>query len=177
MVEETQDMNAEAEAAAPAVCPGCAADKLIRNCSLISIGAGILPLPLVDVAALGGLQVYMIRELCKIYEIPFEKERTKGILSAIGGGIAPIVALPAVVTLAKFIPVIGTVIGGLAMPALSAASTLAMGRIFKKHFAAGGSLSDVDVQEMSAEYQEEVEKAKVESTAKKAAGKAASATA
>lgn len=177
MVEATQEMNSEVENPAQPVDKDAAADKLIRNCSLISIGAGIFPIPVVDVAALGGVQVYLIRELCKVYGIPFEKERVKNVLSAIAGSAAPMLAAPAVIALAKFVPGVGTLVGGLAMPGLSAASTLALGRIFKRHFACGGCLDDVDVQEMSAEYQEEVEEAKAKPAAKKAGGKEAPATA
>lgn len=154
------------------------ADKLIRNCSLASIGAGIFPIPVVDLVALGGVQVYLVRELCKIYEIPFKKERVKGILGAIAGGTAPLVALPATVALAKFIPGIGTLAASVAMPGLSAASTVAFGRIFQRHFAAGGSLDDVDVDAMKTEYKEEVGQANEESaekTARKTAKEAAAA--
>lgn len=144
------------------------ADKLIRNCSLASIGAGIFPVPVVDLAALGGIQVYLVRELCKIYEVPFEKERTKGILASVAGGAAPLVAVPAAVAVAKFVPGIGSLAAAIAMPGLSAASTLAFGRIFQRHFVAGGSLDDVDVDAMKTEFKEEVDQAKEESADKTA---------
>jgi len=143
-------------------------DKLIRNCSLASFGAGIFPVPGVDLVALGGVQVYMVHELCKAYEIPFEKERVKGILGAIAGGTAPLVAAPAAAALAKFIPGIGSLGAAIVMPGLSVASTVAVGRIFQRHLAAGGTLDDVDVDAMKAEYQEEVDQAKEEAAAKAA---------
>lgn len=166
MAEATQDTNIESQDETLPVDREMAADKMIRNCSLASVGAGLFPIPIVDLAALGGVQVYLVRELCRIYEIPFEKKRVRGILSAIAGGAAPIVAAPAAVALVKFIPGIGSLAAAAAMPGLSAASTYAFGRIFQRHFAEGGDLDDVNVEEMSAEYQEEVAKAKEEAAEK-----------
>jgi len=147
------------------------ADRLIRNSSLVSIGPGVLPIPVVDLVALGGIQVYVIRELCKIYDIPFSKQRVKGILSAIAGGAAPAIALPAAISVLKFIPIVGQAAAVATLPALTAASTLAVGRIFKRHFEAGGGLDDVDVETMKQEYGEEVEKAKAESGKSGASGR------
>lgn len=153
------------------------ADQLIRNCSLVSIVPGILPLPLIDLVALGGVQVYLVRALCGIYEIPFKKQRVKGILGAVIGGVAPAVVAPAAMSIVKSVPFIGALAGALTMPALTAASTLAVGRIFRNHFRAGGTLDDVDVDTMTAEYAEEVEKAKAETASKSRGKKTASATA
>ena len=164
-----------AENAAPAVGKSEQANRMIRNCSLVSIGAGILPFPVIDLVALGGVQVYVIRELCKIYEIPFSKERVKGILSAIVGGVAPAVAFPVVASVVKIVPIVGQLASAVTMPALTAASTLAVGRIFKRHFEAGGGLDDVDVDTMKAEYADEMEKAKAQGA--KSSGKKAAATA
>jgi len=170
-----KETNTEVQTETPPVDMDVAADKMIRNCSLASVGAAIFPIPVVDIVALGGVQVYLIRELCKIYELPFDKEQVRSILGAIVGGVSPVVVTPGVVALTKFLPGIGTLAAALTLPALSIASTVAVGRIFKKHFAAGGTLSDVDVDEMSAEYEEEVEKAKDESSAKKSNTKEAAA--
>lgn len=164
------------ENAAPAVDKSEQANRVIRNCSLLSIGAGILPFPVVDLVALGGVQVYAISELCGIYGIPFSRQRVKSILSAIAGGVAPAFAFPLAASLVKLVPVVGQAAGVATMPALTGTSTLVVGKIFKRHFEAGGGLHDVDVEAMKAEYAEEMEKAKEEnakSHGKKAAASAA----
>ena len=49
------------------------ASQLVDRLSLWSGAAGLIPLPLVDMAAVGGVQLYMLRRLSEIYEIPFSE--------------------------------------------------------------------------------------------------------
>jgi len=46
------------------------ASQLVDRLSLWSGAAGLIPVPLVDIAAVGGVQLYMLRRLSEIYEIP-----------------------------------------------------------------------------------------------------------
>src|SRR5690348_1124608 len=55
------------------------ARKLVERFSLWSGVAGLLPLPVVDLVAVGGLQIQMLRRLSQIYGVPFSKNRGKAI--------------------------------------------------------------------------------------------------
>lgn len=122
----------------------------------LSVGAGLIPLPLVDFVAVSGIQLDMINKLAELYEKDFEKNQAKAIVSALGGaGLARLAA-----GMTKAVPVIGSVLGGVTMSVLSGASTYAVGEVFKNHFAEGGSLNDLNIEKFKAFYNEKFEQGK-----------------
>lgn len=138
------------------------AEKLIANCALGSAGLGLLPIPLVDLVAVGGLQVWLVRELAKLHGVPFSGSRVKALVSALIGAGVPTLLTGGVASVVKFVPFIGPLLGIAVRPGLSGASTLALGRVFNTHFKTGGTLLDFDADRMKAYYQAEFEKAKAE---------------
>jgi uncharacterized protein (DUF697 family) len=117
------------------------ASQLVDRLSLWSGAAGLIPLPLVDVAAVGGVQFYMLRRLSEIYGVPFSDNRGKSILASVAGAVIPASASTSVI---KSLPGIGTVIGALTMPVVSAGATWVIGKLFIQHFASGGTLLDLN---------------------------------
>jgi uncharacterized protein (DUF697 family) len=115
------------------------ASQLVDRLSLWSGAAGLIPLPLVDVAAVGGVQFYMLRRLSEIYGVPFSDNRGKSILASMAGAVIPASASTSII---KSVPGIGTVIGALTMPVVSAGATWVIGKLFIQHFASGGTLLD-----------------------------------
>ena len=115
--------------------------QLVDRLSLWSGAAGLIPLPLVDVAAVGGVQFYMLRRLSEIYGVPFSDNRGKSILASVAGAVIPASASTSVI---KSLPGIGTVIGALTMPVVSAGATWVIGKLFIQHFASGGTLLDLN---------------------------------
>jgi uncharacterized protein (DUF697 family) len=113
--------------------------QLVDRLSLWSGAAGLIPLPLVDVAAVGGVQFYMLRRLSEIYGVPFSDNRGRSILASVAGAVIPASASTSVI---KTLPGIGTVIGALTMPVVSAGATWVIGKLFIQHFASGGTLLD-----------------------------------
>jgi uncharacterized protein (DUF697 family) len=118
------------------------ASQLVDRLSLWSGAAGFIPVPLVDMAAVGGVQLYMLRRLSEIYEIPFSENRGKSILTSLAGAMAPASVATAAGSFMKGLPGIGTVIGALTMPVASAGATWVIGKVFIQHFASGGTLLD-----------------------------------
>ncbi|MBI3436394.1 MAG: YcjF family protein [Proteobacteria bacterium] len=122
------------------------ATQLVDRFSLWSGAAGLIPLPLVDVAAVGGVQIQMLRRLSEIYGVPFSDNMGKSIIASLAGSIIPAStaagAAISVMSLAKSIPGVGTVVGALTMPAFSAGATYIIGKVFIQHFASGGTLLD-----------------------------------
>jgi uncharacterized protein (DUF697 family) len=118
------------------------ASQLVDRLSLWSGAAGLIPLPFVDMAAVGGVQLYMLRRLSEIYEIPFSENLGKSILSSLAGAVIPASTATTAASIMKGVPIVGTAIGALTMPAVSAGATWIIGKVFIKHFASGRTLLD-----------------------------------
>ncbi len=132
------------------------AERIIRNHMAWSMGAGLIPLPVVDFFAVGAIQLDMIRQLCKLHDTDFKKKDVKAIVSSLtGAGTARIGA-----NLVKFIPGVGSVIGGITMSVLSGASTYAVGELFRRHLETGGTILDFDGTSLKKMYDELFEKGK-----------------
>jgi uncharacterized protein (DUF697 family) len=116
--------------------------KLVERFSLWSGAAALLPVPLVDLAAVGGVQIQMLRRISQIYGVPFSENRGKSIIAGLAGSMIPATSAIGTASLIKSVPVIGMAISAIAMPALSAGATYAIGKAFIEHFASGGTLLD-----------------------------------
>ena len=120
------------------------ARKLVERFSLWSGVAGLLPVPVVDLAVVGGVQLQMLRRLSQIFDIPFSKNRGKAIMASFAGTIIPASTGLGVASMIKAVPVAGTAIGALTTPALSVGATYVIGMAFIEHFASGGTLLDFE---------------------------------
>src|SRR6202049_3598723 len=122
------------------------ASHLVDRLSLWSGAAGLIPVPLVDMAAVGGVQLHMLRRLSEIYGVPFSENRGKSILASVAGAVIPAstatTTAMGVSSLMKGLPGFGTAIGALPMPVVSAGATWVIGKVFIQHFASGGTLLD-----------------------------------
>ena len=61
------------------------ASKLVDRFAIWSGVAGLIPLPVVDVLAVGTLQVQMLRRLSQIYDVEFSENRGKALIAALAG--------------------------------------------------------------------------------------------
>ena len=118
------------------------ASKLVDRFALWSGVAGLVPVPVLDVAAVGGLQIQMVRRISQIYDVDFSENRGKALIASVAGSMIPATSGIGAASVLKAIPVIGTIAGGFVMPALSAGATYAIGKAFIQHFATGGTLLD-----------------------------------
>ncbi|MET7245169.1 YcjF family protein [Methylobacterium sp. EM32] len=135
-------------------------DQIIRKYTLWSAGLGLIPLPVLDVAAVATAQYKMVGELAKLYDLPFSQERVRVLVgSLLGSGLPAVLAGGGIGSLAKSIPLVGTLAGAAVMPALSAAATIALARVFVQHFEAGGTLLDFEPETMKSYFKTEFERA------------------
>ena len=118
------------------------ASKLVNRFALLSGVAGLVPLPVVDVIAVGGLQVQMLRRLSQIYDVEFSENRGKALIAALAGSMIPTTSGIGAASMLKFVPVVGTLAAAFVMPVLSAGATYAIGKAFIQHFESGGTLLD-----------------------------------
>ena len=84
------------------------ASKLVNRFALLSGVAGLVPLPVVDVIAVGGLQVQMLRRLSQIYDVEFSENRGKALIAALAGSMIPATSGIGAASTLKFVPVVGT---------------------------------------------------------------------
>ncbi len=132
------------------------ANEIIKNHVLLSMGAGLIPIFALDLIAVTGIQMDMLRQLSKLYEVSYSDNSGKSFVSALTGSSLARIGASAI----KAIPGFGTIFGGVSMAALSGASTYAVGQVFNSHFKEGGDLSDFDPLSAKSQYKTEMEKGK-----------------
>lgn len=174
-MEETTTVPATAETA-PASTHSSEAALEVRANDVVdryvawAAAAGVIPVPVLDVVAIGGVQLRMLHHIAAVYNVPFSENRGKSYIAALIGSILPTgAAAPMAIGLAsmlKFIPVVGTTIASVSMPALSAAATYGVGKVFIKHFASGGTLLDFNPKDYVEFMKVQAEKAKAASASK-----------
>jgi uncharacterized protein (DUF697 family) len=134
------------------------AETIIRNHILWSMGASFLiPVPIADIFAVSALQLDMIRQLCRVYNVDFAETQGKAVVTSLTSSTLAKVGARSLI---KFIPGIGQLVGGVATSVFNGASTYALGEVFKKHFESGGTILDFDTDRLKKFYQERFEKGK-----------------
>jgi uncharacterized protein (DUF697 family) len=118
------------------------ASKLIERFAIWSGVAGLIPLPVIDAVAVGGLQLQLLRRLSQIYGVPFSDNRGKALIASLAGSMIPVTSGIGAASTLKAVPVVGMLVSGFVMPVLSAGATYAIGKAFVQHFASGGTLLD-----------------------------------
>lgn len=135
-------------------------DPIIRNWTYAAAGAGLIPVPIVDLAAVAVIQLKMVADLSKHYDVEFYKNQGKIAIGALTGSVVSRQLAPLVGSALKLIPVVGQFGGIVAMSVAAGASTYAVGRVFDMHFASGGTLLNFDAAKMKSVFTREYEKGK-----------------
>ena len=103
----------------------------ILGYSTLAASAGAVPIPVLDLVLLSGIQSRMIYHLAKLYGQPMDAKRFLEIGGGMGlGALTRQATRMTVVELLKLIPFVGTVMGAVAGGALAWASTYALGKAF-----------------------------------------------
>jgi len=118
------------------------ASKLVNRFSVWSGVAGLIPLPVIDIVAVGGLQLQMLRRISQLYDVPFTENRGKALIASLAGALIPASSGMGAASALKAVPLFGTLAAGFIMPVLSAGATYAIGKAFIEHFTSGGTLLD-----------------------------------
>ncbi len=153
------------------------AERIVRNHMLGAAGAGLIPVPLVDLVALAGIQLNMLRRLSELYDVPFKENTGKHLIASLLGSFAPVRAARPLASLFKAVPVVGQGVGLLSMTIAGGASTYAVGRVFIQHFESGGTFLDFKSEKMKDGFSKmykagEQAAGKAKESVGKAAGKA-----
>jgi uncharacterized protein (DUF697 family) len=129
------------------------ANKTIRTHVLSAMGVGLVPIPLVDLLGITGIQINLIRKLANIYEVPYTRDKIKNVLTPLVGGAFPVVSATTMISLFKAIPIIGQTTGALAVSITAGAVTYAVGKVFLQHFASGGTFLTFDPEKVRNYYE------------------------
>ena len=123
-----------------------------------ALAVGIIPIPLVDLAILSGIQLKMLHSLARLYAVEFSGELGKSLIaSLLGGGVSVSLA-----GLLKRILPYGFVTGMISTSIFGGASTYAVGKVFIQHFESGGTFLNFDPQQVKDYYAKQFEKGKEE---------------
>jgi uncharacterized protein (DUF697 family) len=142
------------------------AQRLVNRHALYSAAAGLVPVPIFDLAAITGVQIKMLKEMADYYGIPFQADLGKSMVSALIGGVVPTkLAYGVAGSMIKGVPVIGQLLSIFTAPAFASASTYAIGRVFITHFESGGTFLDFDPEKVRQHFKAEYESAHASATA------------
>ena len=121
------------------------AEAMVKDHMMISLGVGLIPFPLVDIAAAITSQVVLVKRLCTLYDKEFSNSAARAAILSLSSALSA-TGTAAVVgfSLGKMIPGIGTAAGMVTLPIANAAMTYTIGKLFIGHFEMGGTLFDFD---------------------------------
>jgi uncharacterized protein (DUF697 family) len=131
--------------------------QIVSSAVKWSAAAGLVPLPFVDLVALGAVQTRMLMDLSNVYGHSFGKEAANAIVSVLLGTLIPGAAAGAVM---KAVPGVGTLAGIASVSAFGAAATYAIGKVFARHLAGGGKPGDFSATSIAEDLKAEFRRGK-----------------
>jgi uncharacterized protein (DUF697 family) len=132
-----------------------AANAKVRNHSLVAAGLGLFPMPVVDLVALTGTQLNLLRELGNLYGTGFQEDLVKKLTASLINGYVPLQFASPLASALKAIPLIGQTAGSLSMSVLGGGITYAIGKVFVQHFESGGTFLDFDPASVRAYFRQQ----------------------
>jgi small GTP-binding protein len=124
-----------------------AAEKVVRNATLVSLAAGMEPIPLLDIPILLGNQIRLVLRVAAIYGEPMTTQHVRELGATLVGGLALRYLGEQA---AKLVPVGGDMVAG----AIAAAGTWAMGQVAIEYFENGKRFSAKQLRERFTKYYE-----------------------
>jgi uncharacterized protein (DUF697 family) len=134
--------------------------KIVRRYIGWSAAGGLLPAPGLDMAAVLAVQLKMLSEISDVYDVPFQRNLVKGLVSSLLGSFLPITVAQASGSALKVVPLFGTLMSFVWQPALASASTYALGKVFIQHFESGGTFLNFKPEEVREYFREQFEAAR-----------------
>lgn len=147
---------------------------IVQRYTWWSVAAGLIPVPLYNFAVVTGVQIRMMSQLSKAYDVPFSEDRGKAIASGLVGGYLPqTLSRGGLYWVARSVPAVGGFLGPVLTPALAGATTYGLGKVFNAHLASGGTAFDFNVEspEVQEEFADAFEEGKEEAAKAEAAQK------
>jgi uncharacterized protein (DUF697 family) len=115
------------------------ANATIRNHTGFAMAAAVVPIPFADVGAITAVEIDMLRSLTKIYGLTWSENLGK---QAVGTAAAVMIGTGIWGSVVKFIPGLGSVVGGLIQMSIAGSVCYALGIAYKTHLDTGGDVFD-----------------------------------
>lgn len=135
-----------------------AAESLVDTHSLLAAGAGFVPVPGLDLATMSASQLWLLRRLSHLYNVPFTEDLARKLVASLLAGFIPLQLAGPASSAVKWIPVVGPLLGGVALVGLGGAVTYAIGRAFIQHFETGGTMLTFEPQKVRAYFEAEYQR-------------------
>jgi len=120
------------------------AKKIIRNYTIATFVPSVLPMPIIDIAIISGIQLKMLHSLSRLYGVKYSKGLGKKAITSLVGSVTPVAMTPLMMSAVQVIPVIGQAAGTISLLILGGASTYAVGKVYVQHFESGGTFLTFD---------------------------------
>lgn len=133
------------------------AQSTVRNHIIASMAVSLIPVPLLDVAALTAMQLSLLRSLSRHYQVDFDEQKGKALLQALMMGSLPVNSIIGLSSIVKVVPAIGTIGGGIGMATTTGITTYATGEVFIKHFSNNGTLENFDGSKWRSYFKEKLQ--------------------
>ena len=136
------------------------ADAIIKSHMTYSALGGAIPVPLLDLGAVAAIQVDMLKQLAKTYDVELDARSTRTFVTAALTTLVGRAAARVGASLLKVVPVVGWAAGGVAQAAITASATYAVGRVFARLFREGRSLDTLTAESVRDELRAQFEEGK-----------------
>jgi uncharacterized protein (DUF697 family) len=130
-------------------------EQIVKGHVLYAMGAGLIPVPGLDVTGVTIVQLDMLKKIAQEYEADFSEHQLKAILAALGSNIFAKIGANS----GWFVPAFGQTVSQLTMSALSGALTYAISQVYIKYLE-DGKLFDFDTEKYKDFFNEQFEKGK-----------------
>lgn len=132
------------------------ANRIIQTHVLYSMGAGAIPIPLLDLTAVTAVQMDMIRQLCDLYDKDYTDVSGKALVASLTGSAFARYGA----SIIKAIPGLGSLVGGISMVVLSGASTYAVGQVCATFLGGNVQLDNIDIDRAKKIFDEKFQEGK-----------------
>ncbi len=133
---------------------------IVKTHMLIAMGAGLIPIPLVDLAALTGIQLNMLHRLANHYDVEFSKQLGKSAIASLLGGGIPLSLTSKIGGIVMGVPILSWITGTFGTALFGGASTYAIGKVFIQHFESGNTFLTFDPEQVRAYYSQQLDEGK-----------------
>ena len=131
------------------------ATHLLHYHTALASTVGAMPLPLLDMLAVGALQLNLIHDLSRLYGVDFSTQRAKAAIAALLSGAQTGLVVSSVF---KYVPVVGYAIASIPAAAAVGGVTYAVGKVFIYHFELGGTLLDFDADKLKVYFKTQLKR-------------------
>lgn len=119
--------------------------EIVKRNMIWSAGAGLLPIPWIELVAITSIEVKLIKDLSDYYSMTFRKDLAKTAVASLIGSLGSLTLGKILAgSSLRLIPVIGHLVAAASLSAVAASITYAIGKVFISHFETGGTLLDFD---------------------------------